>query len=174
MKRGVSPLLAYVFLVALVVSVGMIVTSALIERAQNIDIEDRIEYCEDVTISLEGACKENGAIKVNITNWGSFSIHKMTLGRETNISAHQWCVYPETFSAFPINPGDTGVIPLSLNATFLTAVNASLPECNDNDEGDAGVAEIAITPWIKPEPEGEIFPCGDKKIVWDQNLNNAC
>lgn len=175
MKRGISPLLSYVFLIALVVSIAMIVTSTLIERAQNIDIEERIDYCEDVSISLDFVCRENGVLKMNITNNGAFSVYKVTLGKETNISSYQWCVYPEPYSFFPLNNGDTKEVPLSINATFVNAINESLSECHAVNMGTTvGVAEVSIIPWIKPEPEGEIFPCTQKKLVWDQDLNNIC
>ena len=174
MKKGVSPLIAYVFLVALAVSIGMIVTSTLIERVQDLELGEHTEYCKDISLTLDKGCTDVGVLKLDITNEGSFSIYQLTLGKETNVSIYQWCSYPEANSFLPLVPGDSTQVPLSINATFLSGVNDTLPSCHGVSNGNAGVAEITIVPWIIPEPDGEIIACTDQKIVWSKDLNAAC
>lgn len=172
MKRGVSPLIAYVFLVALAVSIGMLVISALIDRTQQIDLGQDVDYCKDISISLDNACRTNGILKVDITNNGAFTIYQVTLGKETNVSSSQSCLYPEAnFSS--IAPGESSQILLSLNASFSSSVNGSLPVCHAVDNGVVDAAKITIVPWIKPEGD-EIISCTDQKIVWSKDLNIAC
>ena len=174
MKRGVSPLIAYVFLVALAVSIGMMVTSTLIERARNIDLNEEIEYCNDISIALKGVCKSLGVLEMNVSNNGAFSIYKVTLGKETNVSSYQWCVYQDPASFLPIKPGEVKQIMLSLNASFFSSVNGTLPMCHDTDNGIVSAAEISVVPWIKPDPEGELVACTNQKIVWSKDLNVVC
>jgi len=172
MKRGVSPLIAYIFLVALAVSMGMVVISALIDRTQQIDLGQDVDYCKDISISLDKACRTNGILKVDVTNNGAFTIYQVTLGKETNVSSSQSCLYREaSFSS--IAPGKSSQISLSLNASFFSSVNGSLPDCHALDHGVVNAAKITIVPWIKPEGE-EVVACTDQKIVWSKDLNIAC
>ena len=174
MKRGVSPLLSYIFLVALAVAIGMIVASTLINRVEDVDISPNIEYCKDISIALEGVCKDpiNRFLTINITNNGAFSIKQITFGRETNVSLYQWCAYSGSDAL--LIPGDTRSYQLSLNYTYTSGINQTIAECNALDRGDVGVAEITILPWIEPDPSEDIIHCDDQKIVWNKDLNVIC
>jgi len=174
MKRGISPLISYVFLVALAVAIGMIVATTLIDRVDDVEIEHNIDYCKEVSIALEDVCKDSsaGIFKLNLTNNGAFSIRKITFGRETEISMYQWCAY--SGPAAYLVPGETRPFELSLNYTYASGVDQTIAECSDLNLGDYDLAEITILPWIEPDPNEEIIHCDDQKIIWDKDLNVEC
>ena len=180
MKRGISPLISWVLIVALAVAIGAVVVPTLIERANEWRFDPPLEYCEDVAISLKGVCKESdGVLHFNLSNNGDFTIRKVTIGRVTNLTSEQWCAYSDLSPYFPLNPGLVIEIPFSLNKNYTFDItNESFVGCSDLSivNSVAGAVKLEIVPWIKPEPDGEVFHCINQKIIWDDSitLNTNC
>ena len=180
MKRGISPLISWVLIVAMVVALGAVVVPTMIEWAKEWKFDPPLEHCEDVAISLKGVCKDSdGVLYVNLSNNGDFSIQKITVGRVTNLTSEQWCAYSELDSYLPLSPGLVIEIPFSLNKNYTFDVtNESFVGCSDLGivNSVAGAVKLEVVPWIKPEPDMDILLCSDQRIVWDDSiiLNTNC
>ncbi len=183
MKRGISPLLSWVLIIAFAIAMAMLVIPFIIDQVKNINFDncDSDYYCDDVSISLKSVCRDNsGVLKLSVTNKGDFSIRQISFGRATNTSSLQSCVYTEDSSYLPIKPGETKEIVLSLDAAFfLDVTNESLTSCVDTPSAGSttGATKITITPWISPDPECENSQlCEDRKIILDDSisLNTNC
>ena len=176
MKRGISPLISFLLIVTLSVSIGFLVIDALISEVEKVDISPDVEYCNDVSISVEGVCVNSGSIVViNVTSNGAFSVHKFSLGRMTNVSSLQWCDFT-TSSYYPLNFDEMRSYEVSLKQDYTVAVNESTQECIfagiPSGTPDRAVAEIRVVAWIKPE--GELISCKSKEIIITENLNGGC
>lgn len=172
MKKGISPLISYILIVTLSVSIGFLVINALTGEIDKIEIDSGIEYCDDVSISVDGVCINSTVISVNVTSTGSFSVHKFSFGRITNVSSLQWC---DTILANPLNFGIETPYEINLNENYNVAVDEATKECMDSSyatPGSPDVAEIRVMPWIKPV--GELISCKDKEIIIKEDLNGVC
>jgi hypothetical protein len=174
MKRGISPLISYILIVTLSVSIGFLVINALTNEISKIEIDSGIEYCEDVSISVDGFCvNSDNIIIVNVTSTGAFSVHKFSFGRITDVAALQWC--DATFEP-PLDFGIETQYEINLEQNYNVAVNESTMECMSSSylsgTSESSVAEIRVMPWIKPE--GELISCKDKEIIITEDLNEVC
>jgi len=175
MKRGISPLVSYILIVVLSVTIGFLVINTLIDRIDEVEIGPEIDYCDDVSISLNGICKHafNGSVRFNVTSTGSFSVHQFTFGRSTNTSSLQWCKFSDSFS-FPIDFGEPQNFIFNLNDDYSFLVDEEMSSCEPKTVAYNGdwLVEIRIVPWIKPE--GELISCKSKEIIINENLNGGC
>ena len=75
-KRGISPLVATILLIAFAVSIG-----ALIMNWTSSDINNAIKgvSCSDVNIELLNVCQNNESIVISIKNQGEVNINAITL-----------------------------------------------------------------------------------------------
>jgi hypothetical protein len=180
MKRGISPLISWVLIVALSVAIGAVVVPVILDKANEWDFDPPLEYCNDISISLKGVCKESdGVLHVNLSNNGDFSIQKITVGKTTNVTSEQWCTYSGLSSYFPLTPGSMVEIPFSLNENYTSDItNETSVGCSALSQTDSivGAAKLEIVPWINPEKDVGAFQCPDQRIVWDDSiiLNTNC
>ena len=171
MKRGISPLISYILIITLSVSIGFLVINALTSEVDKFEIDPMVGYCDDVRISVEGVCLNGSMIKVNVTSTGSFSVHKFSFGRVTNVSALQWC--DVNLSASPLDFGIETIYGISRGADFNVAVDESTKACDYSYPlSTAGIAEIRVMPWIKPE--GELISCKNKEVIIKEGINGNC
>ncbi|MBT7474445.1 hypothetical protein HN706_00700, partial [Candidatus Woesearchaeota archaeon] len=56
MQRGISPLISYILIITLSVSIGFLVINALTSEVDKFEIDPMVGYCDDVSISVEGVC----------------------------------------------------------------------------------------------------------------------
>ena len=75
-KRGISPLVATILLIAFAVSIG-----ALIMNWTSSDISNIVKgsSCSDASINLLSACQNNESIMISIKNQGEIDINAITL-----------------------------------------------------------------------------------------------
>lgn len=179
MKKGISPIVSWVLIISFSVAIAMVVVPTLIDRAKEFKLDPNIDYCDDVSISIKDICKlSDGVLRITVNNNGGFSIQEVTIGRTTNSSSEQWCSYSSISDYFPLIPGDTSLIELSLGEQFVFDITQeSFTVCSNVDLGEnLSAVEIAIVPWVRPDPESEIIHCDDKKVIWDDTniLNTPC
>ncbi len=176
MKRGISPVVSYILIVSLSVAIGFFVINTLIDRIEDVDIGPEIDYCEDVSITVDQVCVTPASIIVaNITSTGSFSVHKFSFGRLTNVSSMQWCDFTNNIY-FPLDFDQMKTYGVSLKADYTTSINESPKECIfsglPTGAVDRSVVEFRVVPWIKPEDE--LISCKSKEIIVKEDLNGAC
>jgi len=180
MKRGISPLISWVLIISFAIAIGLVIIPALINQIKDWNPDPDIDYCNDVTLSFSNACRDaDGVLHLNVTNNGDFSIKKITLGRTTNVTAKQWCVYSEISSYMPLVPGNKIELKLSLDETFgYNITSTSPPECLDSASPGSLTQAVSVDliPWIKPDPEMEILQCNNRKLILDNSiiLNTNC
>ena len=173
-KKGVSPLVSWVLIVAFSVTMAFIIIPAMIDNIKNNVPEPDIKYCDDVRISVERVDKMigGGSLLIELSNEGSFSIQKLTVGRITLDRGLQWCEYNDFDSATngenPLTPGDSKIIFVEMDRGYssdITLENFVLCGINPISAGDDDFVSIELIPWIKVEDE--LINCVDKKIVID-------
>jgi len=164
LKSGVSPLIAWVLLIGLSVSMGFLVVNWVTEVIP--EPEADFAFCEDVSLFLISyGLDGNNMFSINLTNNGLFTINKwsFSLASAGNIPAAKWC--EETREGWSLNPGENKLI------SFKLGEYSSLL-CSDvidfEEEGQllevAPPYEIIITPWISPISEEDKFNCNNKKL----------
>ncbi|MBT6995069.1 hypothetical protein HN865_02730 [Candidatus Woesearchaeota archaeon] len=175
MKRGISPLISYILIVILSVTIGFLVINTLIDRIEDVEIGPEIEYCEDVSITVGGICVNSGSIIVaNITSTGPFSVHKFSFGRMTNVTSLQWCDFTD-IAYFPLDFDEKTAYGILLKDDYTVSVNESTKECLFTGIGgtpDRSLVELRVVPWIKPE--GELISCKSKEVIIKENINGGC
>ncbi len=158
-KRGVSPLLAAVLLVAFAITLGAIVSNYVINKAREFDPEKIAEasiLCESV--SLGYTADENlhledqgGGIStlepVTIINRGSFSIHKLIITAPGQVSQ----TYPINTPLKYIAPGDS-------NNEYNISIGLD-PASSDK--------RIKIVPVINDREKNKFVQCAERQIVFD-------
>lgn len=153
-KRGVSPLLATILLIAFSIALATIVSTYIINKTKQFDPESIAQestYCESVTLSYRvndpkklsisnpaaGVSLLNG---LNIVNKGAFSIYQFKItapGRPTK---------PEVLNP-PLEPGGSiETLKIQLN--------------KDSDD-----KEIKIVPVIRDAEKGELVICASRQVV---------
>ncbi|MCD4759715.1 hypothetical protein K8R33_02415 [archaeon] len=175
MKRGISPIVSWVLIVAFAISIAMIVIPTLIDRVKDWDFDPDINYCEDVSLSVdvENICVANGELKIPITNNGDFTIQKLTIGITTDVLAEQWCEYIS--GAIPLPPSVGSDLLLRLDKKYSFDITLEdFVDCVSGAGANDAASKIEIVPWIKPDPELEIMHCDDRKIILSNDLNTPC
>jgi hypothetical protein len=88
-KKAVSPLIAYILLIGMVVAMSAIVGNFLIKQSRSINFESKeIEiYCSDVAIDGYPVCLAGtSGIGINITNRGYYNVSDFSIvKRENNV-----------------------------------------------------------------------------------------
>lgn len=184
-RKGVSPILSWILIIAFSIAMAMIIIPAMVENARNIVPKPNIEYCDDVRLSLGNLTPNiwrtqnyNGTLNIYLRNTGSFSIHKLTIGRITSVKSQQWCEYSNfsyyNFSAtrfsgpMPLKPGESQLIKLNIDKNYYFNITSEgFTECDLCDPPapvtDSMIAEIELVPWIKIEDD--IIQCDNKKLI---------
>jgi len=165
-KRGLSPLLSWILIIAFSVAMAMLIIPAMIDNIP--DIKPNIEYCNDVRVSLTDENStwrdsgNNASLHVSVKNDGSFTIQKFTIGRETTNSNQQWCEYSNT----SLSPGSSKVISLNIDSNYYFNISSdSFTQCVVSSSSDTPnmVVGLELVPWIIVE--GESINCDNQRIV---------
>ena len=170
MKKGISPLIAYILLVGFAIATAAFVTNFIIEntKTQVENLEDLdIGYCEGVNLDLIDICKEPIAIscagqepiklKLNLTNKGSFTIKKIAV----NVLDYN---FPADKNKFLLN-GNDGLKPGEwTNPLFSSSVCL-------NDLTTTKKDEIKLIPSVNATGK-EQFCSQNALVLNDDTLNN--
>ena len=173
-KKGVSPLVSWVLIVAFSVTMAFLIIPAMIDNIKNNVPEPDIKYCDDVRISLVvmGKTLGGGSLLMNISNDGAFSVQKLSVGRITSGRGLQWCEYNDFDSIVggtnSLVPGESKIIFVEMDRDYssdITLENFVLCGVNPLSAGNDIFVSVELIPWIKVEDE--LINCVDKKIIAD-------
>ena len=172
MKKGVSPLVAYILLIGMVVTSGVMVGNYLIKQAKTISFESKeIEvYCSEVAIDAIPICKIDIAgsyanLKLNLTNRGYYNVSNLTIIRRDpnakTLKSEEFAYYPyNDLGGFfiegsnrlqiPIRPGKKALLEVVINKTARTEITITpsigfgdkIASCNEK------VFKVELTPSI--------------------------
>jgi len=140
-KRGISPLVATILLIAFAVSIG-----ALIMNWTSSDINNAIKgvSCSDVNIELINACQNNESIVISIKNQGEVNINAITLrsnsaGVSDHLVSSSFLSTSETKTLIVkkenFNEANFKILPIIVSGqdefvcSSQAIVNTNLPEC---------------------------------------------
>ncbi|MDD5650994.1 MAG: hypothetical protein PHF86_11350 [Candidatus Nanoarchaeia archaeon] len=157
-KKAVSPLIAYILLIGMVIAISAIVGNFLIKQARDINFESKeIEiYCADVAIDAYPVCSQtlsetNKIIGINITNRGYYSVGNLSIVKREGTSVKT--LVPEEFSFFtytdgtintiqtPLDPENKGMLKVVVDTSKLPSteflitpilkINDKIASCNE-------------------------------------------
>ncbi|MBS3163067.1 hypothetical protein J4427_00035 [Candidatus Woesearchaeota archaeon] len=183
MKKAVSPLIAYILLIGMVVATSAIVANYLIKQANTISYESKeIEiYCNDVAVDAVPLCKRNipsnpdssfKILELTLTNRGYFNVSSLTVIREeTTIVSGQKKIdmlASEEFGYYPYKEDGTYTDPQGnpIQAPIRPNKKAMLQIVIDTDKSN----EMTITPWISFDEK--IAACDEKAFKVESNPND--
>jgi len=162
-KKGVSPLLAAVLLVAFAIALGAIVSNYLIKQAKEFNPEKIAEesvFCESVTLGYDIDDPTNLGFQektisgrpftffeyITVINRGAFSIHQLIISAG-GMASRPYPIYDDA--------GQISNISAGVNNRYNLSINMNR---GSNDE-------IKIVPVIK-DPEKDVFVrCADRQLV---------
>ena len=162
--KGVSPLLAWVLIIGLSVSMGFLVINWAMEVIP--EPEPNFSFCDDVNLFLiDYSIGEDNLLTFNLKNTGLFTITKwsFSLIEAGNVPGARWC--EETRSGWNLAPGEEKSVTIYMG-NYIGSLCDSFEPFMDAD----GVIEITpplevvLTPWISPISPEEKINCNDKKI----------
>jgi hypothetical protein len=188
MKKGISPLIGWVLIIGFSVSAGLLITTWAIDQFKDIDLPENWEtYCDKVDFRLSdvGTCAQinNQEIKVNLTNEGTFSIKRITFGRETTMFPLAWCEILLGAADIEPNTNQEWVFIVTANNTIEYS-NVEKVDCNglspraiedlDILGGTHHLTYVEIVPWITIGED--TFACTEKGIILNNEslLNRYC
>ncbi len=165
-KRGISPLLAAVLLVAFSITLAALVSTFIIKKAREFNpdvIAQESVLCDGVSLGYTvsqadigtfGISRPNGApasVEVlgplTLTNRGSFSIHRLIITAAG---------VPSVQHIFTDPPGVLSPQQGNNRATISIQVNRNLPD-----------KEIKIVPVINDTEKNQLVRCTDKQVSID-------
>ncbi len=177
-KRGISPLIAWVLLVGLAISTGLLITQWAIDEFSNVELPyDSENYCNNVNLKLEQICVNGTKVKFNLTNNGYFSIKRFTLDRATTNNTEAQCTW---LNIDDLKPGDENI---QFNYHAAAPNNQydvlELVNCNGLSGGSSfnlmhNLTKFEITPWI--EVDDQPMHCIEQGISLNNSieLNTIC
>ncbi len=184
-KRGISPLISWVLIIGFAVSAGILITQWTVKLIEDTQFpEDKDTYCNDVQMEIIDVCVNNSNAKVTIQNEGSFSIKRISFGRQTSIFSKEWCLkllQGTQIGAQMITPGGVKLVEFAAGSNNTNYNPLGDTNCDDLTGGfNFGVGgihnltEIELVPWIKPEEEA--FQCSRKGIILNisDGINTNC
>nr|MBA4404846.1 hypothetical protein [Nanoarchaeum sp.] len=167
-KRGLSPLISWILIIAFSVAMAMLIIPAMIDNIKGNLPKSNIEYCNDVRVSLTDAnstwrtSTNNASLHVSVKNDGSFTVQKFTIGRETTTNSQQWCEY----SNVSLAPGNSGELSLDIDTNYYFDVSKnSFTQCETSSSSstETMVVGLELVPWITVE--GESINCDNQRVV---------
>ena len=182
MKRGITPLLAWVLLFGFAVAIGVFITGWIGGWLPGIQIEAKPDlYCDDVQITFQDYCRDTGGgpLKVNVSNKGYFSVTRFTIQRTTTtLGSCLELLTPVlgpgniTQVEIPIKGNMTGQVDEALSNPYMK--DCSVVRAESSPDSSINFTKISVIPWINKDDE--IFPCVNKKITLNNInlLNTLC
>ncbi|MBI2670860.1 hypothetical protein HYX18_02695 [Candidatus Woesearchaeota archaeon] len=171
MKKGISPLISWILLVAMVISAGAFITFWSTNFIKKFNPEKGLKediYCDNVNLKILNACrKDQHTVVINFSNQGSFNVTSLTLYRATELTIAASCL---KFLDPNLKPGGELEYYFNVNNTLDTGVIQECPQINNPatiKPETPYVNEISVIPWIKIE--NTPIACTDRKI----NVNSA-
>ena len=169
-KKGVSPLIAAVLLIAFTIALGAIVSTFLIKKTQEFkpeEIAQQSTFCEAVTLGYT-ASNEDGDERLIITtgetqllknliliNKGSFSIHELVITSPGFTSRSQKIFDEEGIIVLGgIAPGGRYTIDIQIYIDTEIGIGSANKE-------------IKIVPKVKDPETGKLVICPDRQMVLD-------
>ncbi len=169
MKKGISPLIAWILLVGFVVMMGAFITNWSIQYIRNLPIGEAQEkeiYCSNVQLDIPVFCKynNNSTLRLDIKNKGNYNITRLVIHRETTNQSLDYCFILNQ----DISP--TSISDYHLNLGAITSGQG----CNLIGEESSDIIEVSIVPAISIK--GVEYTCSEKKIsLTDYSaLNRIC
>lgn len=178
-KRGISPLIAWVLLIGFSITAGLLVTRWAIDEFSNVSFpEDTDVYCDNLQLDIDEVCIDNpnnNSVRLNLSNEGSFTIKKLSIGRATTSYPMEFCTLLNLNLA-PNNVIVTSFLAGSDNSLYsnIRETDCSILSGNDLFNSTHNLTKIEITPWI--EIEDNDFHCIEKGITLNNilELNKFC
>ena len=156
-KKGVSPLIAWVLIIGLSVSIGFLVINWAMQTVP--EPEPELSFCDDVNLFLIDSYVDGDEFVFDITNNGLFTITMWSFGvTQVHSGSTGWCNYLDS----ELPPGENNNMILS-----FPIKDYPTPDCDDatGPESEIDPKEIILIPWITPIGEEESVNCNDKKII---------
>ena len=196
MKRGVSPLIAWVLIVGFAVVMGAFIFSWATGTLKDLNIGESQEYelyCDNVELRINNVCtKDDGIggpvyIYPNFTNVGNYDITRLTITLENENRALGSCDIPERDIIENNGFNDLGGLEhgfqvgmdysfweasvkfITLNTGRAGELFSDIKTCDYVDISgldEEDLTYFAVTPWIKVDKE-ESFPCSNKEAILD-------
>lgn len=174
MRKGVSPLLAWVLLVAFALTMGAFIMNWATKQVKQFDpSKDADLYCPEVDFAVSDVCLTDidGPLQFIVTNTGSYTITRLTVARETSIDKLGSCYFLNLGDPLDpgIKPGEDDDLELKLGGTLISGYNQA-NDCDGLiDPTGPGVTftSVEIVPWI--EVNDQSIVCSDNK----KELNSA-
>lgn len=169
MKKGISPLIAWILLVGFVVVMGAFITNWSIQYIRNLpmgEAQEREVYCSNVQLDIPVFCKYNNnqTLRLDIENKGNYNITRLVVHRETTNQSLNYC--------FILN---RNIAPTSiLNYTLNLGAIPSNQNCDSSEIESSNIIEVSIVPAISIQ--GTEYTCSEKKVslIDYSALNRLC
>ncbi len=176
-NKGVSPLISWILLVGMTISIGSMVYFWATNFARNINIDntDNSIYCDNVALKLISSCRDGSRLNLNITNSGSYNITTMTFTRTTELFPTASCV---VFNEPPLAPGRMLNYSFDLSSD-ITTNSTEIVICPNNPRVDTNdnALDFNVIPWITVSNEDgqKDIACSDRKLsLGNVNMNSLC
>ena len=172
-KKGVSPLLSWVFLIGFAIAMASFVGTWIINQTEEVEFpgEGPDIYCDSIKLSLINVSRsiDNKTVNFELKNTGNFKIDQFTVGRDTNSATDEWCLKQN----FNLMPGEVAFFNLSASEDFESIANYANCANYQGETNSEIVTKVTFIPWIKMD--GEFMHCSKQKLILMKehtNLNN--
>jgi len=166
MKKGVSPLIAWVLLIGFTVGVGILVSNFVIKQTEKFKPGELVEgglFCDSVAFSADSYCRDNlpnnpdpnwGILQLTIKNRGAFSINKIAY----NLNDVRGAISDSVLSN--VQPSGTTEISIVVKDDNIVTDNSN----------NMKIKKLVLTPLIIEE-EKEVS-CSEKKFIMTEDMFN--
>lgn len=175
-KRGVSPLISWILLVGMTVSIGSMVYFWATNFARNVNIDntDNSIYCDNVALKLVSSCRDGSRLNINVTNSGSYNITTMTFTRTTELLPTASCII---FNEPPLAPGKMFNYSFDLSSDIPNVTEIGICPTSPRVDLDANLLDFNIIPWItiRNDESSKDIACSDRKLpISYTDMNSLC
>ncbi len=169
-RKGISPLIAWVLLIGLSVSIGFLVINWTMEAIP--EPKPDFSFCDDISLLLVDYTINDNEVLFEIINNGLFSVNKWSFGVTKSYAGveGQWC--EEISIPYHLVPGEDDI--LEFNMGIYSNPSCSSYDSDIDGDGEIDITlpeEIVLVPWIMPmgqqdsSEEDPYINCNDKKIT---------
>jgi hypothetical protein len=171
MKKGISPLISWVLLVAMSIAIGSIVYFWAINLGHNIKIGNPQDlYCDNTQLKALGVCRDQNLLVMNLSNTGSYNITSITFYKDTESTVPGSCIVLLEPS---LKPGTSILYKINIDTNFSSD---NFDQCEQNpirNPSNTNVTEFSAIPWVYQDNKNT--DCPDSKIVLNKlDTNTLC
>jgi hypothetical protein len=171
MKKGISPLISWVLLVAMSIAIGSIVYMWAINLGHNINVENPQDlYCDNTHLKALGVCRDQNLLLMNLSNTGSYNITSITFYKDTESTVPGSCI---VLLEPALKPGTIISYTINVDKEFS---NESFDQCEENPisiPSSTNVTELSVIPWVYQDNKNT--DCPDSKIILNKiDTNTLC